>query len=219
MPANDWNVLVAVVIGIVVLFAAAIVLGLRFGTRKRARLLRETKARDVLTAAGLGSDARANLLYGVWQMRTTDVVLHVRDGSDSDIGTIIQRPLGGADIAFGDESYTVVVTSGWRESAVLVRSGENAAAPSLCHCEIRGWGGGRIARYTLPDNRAISIRARWSLPWNLVPLPILEDGRVIGQLVGIGKVTNIGRALVLPTTLPLAVRLFILYKAEGARRG
>lgn len=219
MPANDWHMLVAVALGIVALFAMAIALGVRFAISKRAVLLRDTTARDVLAAAGFGDDASANLLYGVWQMRATDVVLHVRDGGDHDIATIIQRPMGGADIVFGGDSCNVLVTSGWRESAVLVRSGGNSAATSLCHCEIRGWGGGRIARYTLPDNRTISIRARWSLPWNLVPLPVCEGDRVMGQLVGIGQLTNIGRALVLPATFPMAVRLFILYKAEGARRG
>lgn len=219
MPANDWHVLVAVAIGVVALFAIAIVLGLRFATRNQARLLRETGARDVLAAIRPGNLDRANLLYGVWQATMTQVILHVRDGNDHDVGSIVERAFGGS-ITAGDEQYTVVVTSGWRESAALVRAGDGAEASApLCRFERRGWGGGSVGRYTLPDDTMISVRARWRFGWKPAPLPVIQDGRTIGQLFGIGRgMINAGRGVVLPPSIPLPVRLFILYKAAGARR-
>lgn len=219
MPANDWHMLLAVAIGIVILFAVVIVLGLRFATRNQAKLLRETRARDVLAAVGLGDIDRAHLLYGVWQTTLTEVSLHVRDGNDNDVGSIVQRVFGGS-ITAGDERYTVVITSGWRESATLVRAKEGAeASASLCSFERRGWGGGRVGRYTLPDHTMISVQARWRFGWKPAPLPIVQNGHTIGQLFGIGRgMINAGRGVVLPPSIPLPVRLFILYKAEGARR-
>lgn len=218
MPADDWHLLIAVVLGIVVLFAVVVATCLRVGTRNRSKALQEVEAREVLGGAGLSGDLRGDLLYGLWQVQASRVLLHVRDGNDSDVATLIQGPMGGAEFTLGDESYAVLVTSGWRESAILVRSGEHGTdLEPACRCEIRGWGGGRIARYTLQDGRAISVHADWSAPWNRRPLPILEGTGVIGQLLGIGKVANAGRAVVLPASIPLAVRLFVLYKAVGAR--
>lgn len=218
MPANDWHMLVAVVIGIVALFAVVIVLGLRFATINQAKLLRETRARDVLAIRGLGSAPRADVLYGVWETKMAAVVVHVRDGNDTNVASIVHRIRGGS-ITVGDDRYDMVVTSGWRESGSLVRADDRAATSMpLCKYEVRGWAGGRIARYTLADGRILSIHARWRLPWNTAPLPILQDGHVIGQLFDIGRMTNIGRGLVLPSSIPLPVRLFVLYRAEGARQ-
>lgn len=139
MPVNDWHMLVGMVIGIVVLFAVVIVLTLRFATRNQARLLRETRARDVLAGIGLSNTNREHLLYGVWQTTMTEVILQVRAGNDHEVGSIVQRVFGGT-ITAGSDQYTLVFTSRWRESAMLVRADNQAAAATpLCRYEVRGW--------------------------------------------------------------------------------
>lgn len=218
MPAGDWRMLVGLVIGIIAVFVAVIVLGLRFATRNQAKILRQARASDVLAGIGLGNMNRAALLYGVWQTTMTEVILRVRDGNDTDVASIVHRAAG-ATITAGEDPYTVVVTSGWRESATLIGAGDRAQPPTtLCTFDLRGWGGGRLARYTLPDRRVLSIRARWSISWKPAPLPIIQGDRTIGQLFAIGAPTySTGRAVVLPSSIPLPIRLFILYKATGSR--
>lgn len=215
MPV-DSQILIGIVVATVVLFAAVIGFGLRFSNRVQTAA-GELRAAYVLDAIGMSRTNLPALLYGVWQTTMADVILHVRDGDDAEVATIVHR-VRGASITAGAEHYTVVVTSGRRESAVLVGewNGGQASAP-LCTFELRGWGGRRIARYTLPDNRAYSIRGHWSLSWRRKPLPIVQDEHVTGQLFGIGSAFNIGRAVILPATVPLPIRLFVLYKAIGSR--
>lgn len=106
MPSNDWHMLVGAVTGIIAVFAVVIVLGLRFATRRQARTLRETKASDVLAEAGLSNANRANLLYGIWQTTMGGVILHVRDGNDNEVASIVHH-VAGATITMGEEHYTV----------------------------------------------------------------------------------------------------------------
>lgn len=97
MPSNDWHMLVGMVTGIVALFVVVIVVivvSLRFATRNQTRLLRETNVRDVLAGIGLSNTNRVNLLYGIWQTTMTEVILHVRDGNDNEVGRIANASLG-----------------------------------------------------------------------------------------------------------------------------
>lgn len=216
--AGEWQVLAWPVLGVVALFAVAIAFGTRYSTRKQLQVARVTTAPAVLAGMGLDSSGRADLLYGVWSTTMTEVILRVRDGTDKEVATIVHLVVG-ARISTGGEDYKVAVTSGWRESAVLLRANDfGPGRHPLCTFEVRGWGGQRVARYTMPDRQVLSIRSRWSMPWKRAPLPIVQSGRTIGRLSVIGDaVHNDGRAVFLPTTVPLPVRLFVLYKAAGAR--
>ncbi|MEO6929838.1 MAG: hypothetical protein ABI190_11810 [Casimicrobiaceae bacterium] len=218
MPASDLHMFLGVALGVTALFAVVIVFGLRSATRRQASTLRDTRASDVLAGVGLSGVDRAALLYGVWQTGMSEVILRVRDGDDTGVASIVYR-LAGTTITVSDEQYTVAATSGWHESASLMRADNGARTPApLCTFELQGWGGGRLARYTLPDGRVFSIRSRWSLPWKSVPLAIVQDGRTVGYVFTIASTAyNVGRAITLPPSIPLPIRLFMLYKATGSR--
>ena len=149
----------------------------------------------------------------------TDVVLVVKDYKDAGVGTATTR-LTDTTIAAGSETYKAVAGMTWSESAELVAVNAEApdAAQPACSFESRGWGGNQRAQYTLPGVGVLTIQGRWSWPWKQAPIQILKDGRAIGQLWSIGgPLYNKGRALVLPGEIPLAVRMFILWKAAGSR--
>ena len=216
MVSSDWHMLLGLVIGAVVLFTVVIVFGLRFTTRRQARVLRDTKASDVVAETGLSNTDRAALLYGIWQTTMGEVILHVRDGDDTEVARVVHR-VAGAVITLGEEPYTVVVTSGWNESAALMRGSDRTGKSTpLCTFERRGWVS-PVACYTLPDASILSIRRGWSLSWKRRPLAILQNGQRMGQLFVLGGSSyNDGRALVLPPSMALPIRVFILYKALGS---
>ena len=216
MLSGDWHLVLGLVIGAIVLFTVVIVLCLRFATRRQALTLRETTASDVLAETGLGNSNQSGLLYGIWQTTMGEVILHVRDGNDTEVARVVHR-VAGATIALGEARYAIVVTSGWRESAALMcgtdRSGESTP---LCTFERRGWAS-PVASYTLPGASALSIRTRWSLSWMRRPLANLQNNQRIGQLVALGGSTcNDGRALILPPSIALPIRIFIMYKGLGS---
>jgi hypothetical protein len=218
MPA-DWPFALALILGLIALFVIVIVVGLRAGDRAQAKNRREIKADNVWAEIGDGAWPRADLLYGIWQTSMTDVVLVVKDYKDADVGTITTR-LTDTTIIVGSETHKAVARMTWSESAELVAANAGAAdaAQAACSFESRGWGGNQRAQYTIPGLGVLTIQARWSWPWKQAPIQILKEGRAIGQLWPIGgALYNEGRALVLPGDIPLAVRMFILWKAAGAR--
>jgi hypothetical protein len=216
MLSSDWHMLLGLVIGTVVLLSVVIVFGLRFATRRQAQVLRDTNASAVLAEAGLSESNRLGLLYGIWQTTMGEVILHVRDGNDAEIARVVHRVVG-ADITLGEEHYAVVITSGWNESAALMRGSDRTGeSVPLCTFERRGWAS-PVACYTLPDASVLSIRTRWNLSWKPKPLAILQNNQRIGQLFALGGSTfNDGRALILPSSIALPIRIFILYKALGS---
>ena len=216
MLSGDWHMVLGLVIAAVVLFTVVIVLGLRFATRRQALTLRETTASDVLAKTGLSDTDRSALLYAIWQTTLGEVILHVRDGNDTEIARVVHR-VAGAAITLGDAHYAVVVTSGWHESAALMRADERAGESTpLCVFERRGWVS-PIARYTPAGGSALSIRTQWNVSWKPRPLAILQDGQRVGEWFALGGMTcNDGRALVLPPSIALPIRLFILYKGLGS---
>lgn len=216
MLSSDWHMLLGLVIGTVVLFTVVIVFSLRFATRRQVRVLRDTKASAVLAEAGLSETNRSALLYGIWQTTMGEVILHVRDGSDTEVARVVHR-VAGAEITLGAEHYAVVPTSGWNESAALMRGSDRTgeSAP-LCSFERRGWAS-PLACYTLPDASVLNIHRGWSLSWKPKPLAILQNNQPIGQLFALGGSTcNDGRALILSPSIALPIRIFILYKALGS---
>ena len=89
MLSSDWHVLLGLVIGTVVLFGVVSVLSLRFATRRQAQVLRGTNASAVLAEAGLSDTNPAALLYGIWQTSMGEVILHVRDGNDTEVARMV----------------------------------------------------------------------------------------------------------------------------------
>lgn len=217
MAIDNWHTLLALAIGVVTSFAVVIVMSLRFATRRQAVALSRTNASAVLAEIGAANIDRTALLYGVWQTTPSEVRLLVRDGNDTEVAQII-RGMAGTTITTDDRRYVVVTTSGWRESATLNRADTPIGGSTpLAMYERQGWAGG-LASFTLADRRVFTLGVRWGLLRKRAPLTIQQDGQTVGQLFGLGGAAfNAGRALLLPPTIPLEVRLFILYKAGGTQ--
>jgi hypothetical protein len=215
----DGPMLVLLMLGVIALLGVLIVGGLIHSRRSQARNLRDVRAADVEAYIGAKASSAQVLLYGVWQLRWDEVILRVRDQRDVEVGNITRGP-GGTVIAIDRERFAVRATSGWTERAELVTSPIEGGADGAPACSFAagGWGGNRIARYTWAGAGELTVRGRWSVPWRRTPLEICQSGRVIGRLAVIGSAAvDKGRVLVLPSTIPLQVRLFVLWKAVGAR--
>ncbi len=215
MFSSNGHMFLGLLMGVVLLFTVVILFSVRFATRRQALTLRNTSASGVLASAGLSNSNRAALLYGIWQTTLGEVILHVRDGNDTEVARVVHR-VAGAIITLGEENYAVVVTSGWNESAALMRGNDRSGESTpLCTFERRGWAS-PVAYYTLPDASVLHIRRGWSQSWKPKPLAILQNSQPMGQMFALGSSSyNDGRALILPPSLSLPVRVFILYKALG----
>lgn len=211
------NELLWLVLAVVALFALVIVAGLRLSRRGPAQSLRETDATVAWMELGGYPAGKAGLLYGVWQVAMREVVLLVRDEHDVPIAKIT-RGAAGTVIEVGAMRFAILATSGWSERAELVAAADGAAAAPRCRFEARGWGGNRSARYVAPDAGTFTVSGRWRRSAQRGPLPILQDGREIGRFGNLGgPALNRGRALMLPASIPLPVRLFVLWQGLGVR--
>ncbi len=209
--------LLVLALGLIVLFALVVVAGLRFARRAQVQNLRETDATAAWMELGGPAVGKAGLLYGIWQVAMHEVVLLVRDEHDATVAKVTRRASGTA-IEIGTARFTIVTTSGWSESVELVAAAGGVAAPPLCRFETRGWSGNRTARYVTPDSGDFTIPGRWIWSRQRGPSPILKDGRQIGCLGTLGgPLLDRGRALLLPASIPLAVRLFVLWQGQGVQ--
>lgn len=216
MPLTDVHLLEGLMPGLITVFLLIIVFGLRSARRSQATSLRDTTAAAILAEMGASDGARETLLYGIWQTSLSEITMTVRDANDTEVATIVHR-VSGATITAGDQRHLVVTTSGWHESAMLIRADDEAQAAPLATFERRGWIGG-LARYTLADRHVISLRPTANFSWHRRALAIQCEGATIGQFFALGgSVRNRGRAVRLPPAIDLPIRLFILYRAAGAR--
>ncbi|MGA9341946.1 MAG: hypothetical protein WBV61_06385 [Rhodanobacteraceae bacterium] len=216
----DVTTLIELVLGVIGLFAVTIIASLKIGARAQADTLQETNADWVWNTVAGGDWNRTDLLYGIWERNMTDVVMVVRDHDDSHVGTITDNMFA-ATITIGDETFRASPGATWHETAELVAPDASASSEirALCTFERTGWFGHRVARYALPGSESLTIRVPWAFPGKPSTLRIEGgDGSAIGQLCSLGGwAFNKGRALTLPSSVPLPVRLFVLWKGAGAR--
>ncbi|HKD10430.1 MAG TPA: hypothetical protein VKE50_00070 [Thermoanaerobaculia bacterium] len=216
MPA-DWPIALALILGLIVLFAAAIFFAVRLSGRQQQKALQETNAETVWAAAPKDVPDRSGLLYGVWEVSWQAVVMVVRDQRDEAVGTITKRTLN-TTIDSGGTVYRSVPRMTWRGGADLVADGRDGSNPASAICSFRlaGGIGHRVAQYTVPGYGVIEIPIRYAWPWKRSPTLLVKDGQPIGELFTIGApARNDGRALVLPQVVPLPARLFILHTGAG----
>jgi hypothetical protein len=209
------NDLLWLVLAISALFALVIAAGLRWSRRAQAQSLRETDATVAWMELGGRPAGKAGLLYGVWQVAMHEVVLLVRDEHDVAIARIT-RAAAETVIEVGTARFLILATSGWFERAELVASTDRTSAAPWCRFEVRGWGGNRIASYVAPGTGRFTLSGQWIWSPRRGAVPILQDGREIGHLGRLGgPALNRGSALVLPASIPLPVRLFVLWQGLG----
>ncbi|HEV7122065.1 MAG TPA: hypothetical protein VGN24_01395 [Rhodanobacter sp.] len=204
-------------LAVVALFALVIAAGLRLSRRAQDQGLRETDATAAWMELGGRPAGKAGLLYGVWEVAMHEVVLLVRDEHDT-IAARITRGASGTLIEVGGTRFAIVAKSGWSERAELFAAADGIATGSRCRFEARGWGGNRTARYVVPGTGTLTLSGQWAWSRQRGPLPILQDGREVGCFGSLGSpALNRGRALVLPASIPLPVRLFLLWQGLGVQ--
>ncbi len=217
MP-TDWPILLAVLLGIVALFALAILFGLRRGRHVQASNLAEIDAADALLDLPQDHNDRRHLLYGAWQISMREVVLQVKDYKNQPVASITQRA-NGADIEIGDEQYRIESGKSWLDAAELlpVSIDTSKGSPISCSFRRKGWLFNRTAVYTLGGSIEIEMPLRFGLPGKPGATPIRQNKQVIGYFATLGAPDfDKGRALLLPSSVPLSVRLFILSKGAGS---
>lgn len=181
----------------------------------------EIDATDALVELPQDRNERRHLLYGVWQSAMREVVLAVKDYKNQPVATITQR-MNGADIEIGDEQYRIEGGKGWLASAELlpVSIDTSKGSPVTCSFRRKGWLLKRTAVYTLGGSIEIELPLRFGLPGKPGATPIQQNSQVIGYFAAFATAgalqSNKGRALLLPSSVPLVVRLFILAKGTGS---
>jgi hypothetical protein len=181
----------------------------------------EIDATDALVELPQDRNERRHLLYGVWQSSMREVVLAVKDYKNQPVATITQR-MNGADIEIGDEQYRIEGGKGWLARAELlpVSIDTSKGSPVTCSFRRKGWLLKRNAVYTLGGSIEIEMPLRFGLPGKPGATPIQQNSQVIGYFAAFATagapLFNKGRALLLPSSVPLVVRLFILAKGTGS---
>ena len=192
---------------LVALFALVISAGLRFRRRSFQSAL-QLRAQDIWMSV---QDSRWNfndLLYGILQdFSSTQLGVIVRDCRDQEVGRIsFHAGIRQAWVTFetGGETFQADSLPTLRQATVLHRSGE--ASPALCtfrrlamgtfQVEVEGFG---------------TIASQPPLGPRLAPrYEFVVDGRTVGASQHIGGWHNRGIWLVLPSSIPLPVRIFML---------
>lgn len=193
--------------GVAALFGIVIVLGLRVRAKQMSRNL-QLRADDVWTGVPANKWDRDLLLYGVYQDRSaTSVEMIVRDSHDREIGRIVFR------MAARPGAFVITTEAGSFEADVLPTMSQRivlhpAASDTevLCTFSRRWWGS---HSYEIRSIGTFESKPRQRL--RLAPISdISSDGKPVGVSRHIGGAVNRGVLLILPVSIPLHIRLFIL---------
>jgi hypothetical protein len=195
--------LLAILAGVCALFAFVIAAGLRQRRRQMSRSL-SLRARDLAPpGAELG-----DVLYAIRQdFSATELGMIVRNGRDEEIARItfhMARRTGAFTIDLGRDSFEADARPTMKQRIVLHPAG--AASTVLCTFDRRMWG---THRFDVAGVGTLECRPESRL--RLAPaFRFTQDGRAMGMSRQIGGAINRGVLLALPSTIPLAVRVFVL---------
>ena len=194
-------------LGIIALFAVVIWLGLRVRKTQMARSLR-LSAQDVWAPFARSQFERDALLYGIRQdLSMVETELLVRDSKGEQVGQIVWH--GGTRTNYlslstdeGSYSADTLPTFSWR----TVLHPADDASKILCMAE-RSWTG--VRRFHVTGEGVFTSRRRTIM--SLAPIcDITRDGVLVGASQHIGGAVDRGVMLILPPSIPLHVRMFIL---------
>lgn len=195
------------VLGIIALFAVVIWLGLRVRKAQMSRNLRMS-AQEVWAPFAHSRLERDALLYGVRQDRSMlDIEMLVRDSKDEEVGRVVWH--GGTrrealTISTGAASFTADILPTMKMRAALHSA--NDASDTLCTFE-RSWTG--THRFHVTGAGTLESRRRKRL--SLAPISDFTlDSVPVGASQHIGGAIDRGVLLILPPSIPLHVRMFIL---------
>jgi hypothetical protein len=148
--------------------------------------------------------AERNLLFGIYQDATpTKLALIAKDSNNQIVGTVLTPTLGrNRTIAIGSQTYTIRFPLTWNHTAILESSRGDILARyrktgllGEHEFEVPGYG---VLKSGKPS---FNFKARYD--YNL-------NGKIIGSRQSLSSIKSKGRLIVLPSDLPLSVRVFIL---------
>lgn len=207
MHYSPFNML-SVVFVIAALFAATMYVGLRFRKASMSGNL-QLHAQELWAPLAAEGWDRECLLYGVLQdFSPCDAGMIVRNSRDEDIGKIIFHVAarkGGITLQTKDASFEANVLPTFQQSVALHPSGDESS--TLCTFK-RGMDGSYCFRTNDGSGLLESISP---MPVQFAPRYAYErDGKRVGVAQHIGGPLNRGQLLVLPSDIPLPIRMFIL---------
>ncbi len=199
--------LVWIALGITALFGAVILFGLHTREARMARNL-QLRAQDLWAPFAQSGLERDSLLYGVFQDRsTTQIEMLVRNAKDEQVGRVVFHAIsrtGAITISTDTATFAVDVLPTWSQCMVL-RS-ERGSPDALCTSKRLWWGARRF------DAREVGIlvsRLRHRL--RLAPISSISlDGAQVGVSQHVGGAFDRGVLLLLPASIPLPIRMFVL---------
>ncbi len=196
----------------VLLFGALIFFGIKAGATRQRAALRDTTARNVFERIRQAFPL-THLLYGIWQTGLTEVRLIVKDSSDRPVGTVVKETFS-TFIEVDNARFDVIPGSTWNQSSELVAhdSSQVRARFERVGSLLRPMG-----MYSLDNGHVFTLQKNSF--FSLLIL-IFEGEKQVGWVRDLqpGSV-RVGRAISLPNSIPLEVRLFILSEGMGSRRG
>jgi len=196
--------------GLVLIFALAIAWGLRSRAAHFADAARTVNAEMLWTRFGAPGWDREALLYGVpTDFSMTDVGWIVKDAHDREVGRI-HGGVGGYALEIGGDRYRITWRRSLRYGAELRRAPDGGGDPAsvLCALELAGPITARVARFTPSGGAPLEV-AR-PLGWPKERRGIVRDGAGIGALCVLNVNRPMARTVLVPGTVPVAVRMFLL---------
>lgn len=147
---------------------------------------------------------KEDLLFGVWQDRSsTEMILVVKDTKDLMVA-IVEFPMGGNDhkISIGSEIFNIENLPTWKKSATL-KSKNGILMANFKRLNIF-----LDDQFEVPGHENITA---FRVPFDQRRLAKLAiEGKHVGITQNISPRFKIGRIGIIPHSLPLSVRIFLL---------
>ena len=152
--------------------------------------------------------SKADLLYGIYQDRTSSIQQLVVKNSNGDVVGSIDRTTGvrGLELSIGNEKYLVESPLTWRKSAIL----KTDKGETIAKFERQPMSFKQLKRYTFDLQGVGLMEARSPMFQLRYPYDFELNGRIIGLTEAISTTRQIGSIAVFPGNLSLAHRFFIL---------
>ena len=202
--------LLALLAGIIVLFAIAIAWGLRSRREYFGDAARTVNAEMLWTRFGTREWERDAMLFGVpADFAMTDAGWIVKDAHDREVAHV-HGGVGGRTIEIGADRYRVTLLGTWLAGAEMHRVlGDATTSPdAVCRFQLTGPWTARVARYSVADDAPIDIPR--PIGWPKARVAIVRDGAEIGAWCVLNVNRPMARVVLLPASVPLAARVFVL---------
>lgn len=193
--------LLAILLGFAILIYFSLQARQRF-QHEDLKMSSETVWKKISDHAFLLNLLKTNMLYGVFQdASSTEIAMLVKDVNNQLVGQVLGKALSRKRIVtIGNEKFVIEFLKTWNRTAILYSTKDEKI---LARYTKTSWLGGHeyeVAGYGLLK----SVR----------PSKVRYDYKIAETMIGTSQTVlfarDNGRLVVLPTDLPLAVRIFIL---------